>query len=227
MTRDQALRRIRACLRLADSPNPGEAATALRQAQALMRSHDISEADAALADVQTATRPAGRALKPAAYLVMCANMVASAMGARIIYDPVVTRSGWAGRIRFVAVGPRAEMAAYAYTVCARQLAAGRAKVMHRNRRLKRASRTRRADLWCEGWVEGAAKHVQALALPSREQALVEQYMAGQDLTTRTVRAAKPKPIDMGTFIDGLAAGDAARLHPGVNADARPPALPGR
>ncbi|WP_368565524.1 DUF2786 domain-containing protein [Pseudoxanthomonas sp. UTMC 1351] len=36
MNRDQALRKIPACLRMAGSSNPTESATALRQARALM-----------------------------------------------------------------------------------------------------------------------------------------------------------------------------------------------
>ena len=226
MTRAQALRRIRACLRLGASSEPHEAAAALRQAQALMREHGVSEAEAELAEVQTATRPMGRARTPPAYLVQCANMVASAMGARIIYDPMRLRSGgFAGRVVFVGCGPRAEIAAYAYVVLGRQLADGRAECLRRNRRLKRASRTRRADLWCQAWVEGAARHVQALALPSREQDLVERYMAGKDLTTRTGRESLPKARDVATWLDGFAHGNAARLHHGVGARSRPTALP--
>lgn len=226
MTRAQALRRIRACLRLGASSEPHEAAAALRQAQALMREHGISGDDVELADVQTATRPMGRARTPPAYLVQCANMVASVMGARIIYDPILTRSGaWAGRVVFVGCGPRAEIAAYAYVALGRQLADGRAKCLRKNRRLKRASRTRRADLWCQAWVEGAARHVQALALPSREQDLVERYMAGKDLTTRTGRERPPSARDVATWLDGFAHGNAVRLHHGVGGRPRPPALP--
>ena len=226
MTRAQALRRIRACLRLSASSEPHEAATALRQAQALMRAHNITASEADLADVHAATRPMGRARTPPAWLVACANMVAGAMGARILYGPIRIRSGWTGRVWFVGLRPRAEIAAYAYAVCARQLGAGRRRVLHRNRRLKRASRIRRADLWCEWWVEGAARHVQALALPSSETALVEAWFARHDLVVRDGRAAKPDPRDVATMLDGLAAGADARLYPGMSGAARPPALPG-
>lgn len=45
MTRGDAIRKARACFRLAMSPEPAEAAAALRQAQRLMRRHGLSEAD--------------------------------------------------------------------------------------------------------------------------------------------------------------------------------------
>lgn len=227
MTRAEALRRIRACLRLTASDEPHEAAAALRQAQALMAQHGITADEVDLADVQTATRPAGRALRPAAWLVGLANMVGAAMGACALFDPLRTRSGWTGRVRFVAVGPRAEIAAYAFTVCARQLADGRRRVLHRSCRLKRATRMRRANLWCEYWVEGAARHVQALALPSRETALVDAWFARREIVVKDGRAARPDPRDVQTMLDGLAAGAEARLHPGVPGGARPPALPGQ
>ena len=66
MTRAQALRRIRACLRLSASSEPHEAAAALRQAQALMREYGVTASEADLADVHTETRPMGRALRPPA-----------------------------------------------------------------------------------------------------------------------------------------------------------------
>ena len=228
MTRAEALRRIRACLRLSASPEPHEAAAALRQAQALMREHGISAAEAAVADVQTATRPAGRSERPAAWLALLFKMVGEVMGATPVYSPTRTARGWTARVRFVGVGPRAEIAAYAYTVCARQLAAGRAKVLRRTRRLKRATRIRRADLWCHAWVTGVRRHVQALALPSRERDLVALWMQGRDLSTSTGRRAEPRyPGDIVAIADGIAAGDRVRLHHGVEGRRGPQALPGR
>lgn len=51
MTRDQALRKVRACLRLAASSNPNEAASAMRQAQALMNKYGLTPDDADAAEV--------------------------------------------------------------------------------------------------------------------------------------------------------------------------------
>jgi hypothetical protein len=45
MDREAALRKLRACLRLASSSNPNEAATALRQAQAMMAAYGLSVDD--------------------------------------------------------------------------------------------------------------------------------------------------------------------------------------
>ena len=60
MNRDQALRKVMACLRMAGSSNPTEAATALRQARALMEKYGLNEADAAAAICGAAFSRPGR-----------------------------------------------------------------------------------------------------------------------------------------------------------------------
>ena len=48
---ERAIRKIKHCLALAQSANENEAATALRQAQALMREYRLTEMDVKLSDV--------------------------------------------------------------------------------------------------------------------------------------------------------------------------------
>lgn len=65
MNREHILRKIKACLRLAASSNPNEAASALRQAQAMMRAHGITHAEALNVDMaEVDTRYRGRCLPP-------------------------------------------------------------------------------------------------------------------------------------------------------------------
>lgn len=51
MSREELLRKIRACLRLSTSANEHEAAAALRQARALMEKHGVSHAEALAGEV--------------------------------------------------------------------------------------------------------------------------------------------------------------------------------
>jgi len=77
MTRDQALRKVLACLRLAGSSNPHEAAAALRQARKLMDQHGLSAEDAAASEIREAESPTRcRGAKPPQSLVWLASMVA-------------------------------------------------------------------------------------------------------------------------------------------------------
>ena len=70
----------------------------------------------------------------------------------------------------------------------------------------------------------ASRHVQALALPASETALVERWFAERDLVVMQGREKQADGRDLATILDGLAAGAAARLHPGVSGDGRPKLL---
>lgn len=218
--RGRALDRIRKCLRLAASSEPHEAAAALRQAQALMRAHGVSEADVALSEVRTADRATGAGETPPGWIVNLMHLVSEVTGAVPISSPVWRRGRWVGRVRFVGVGPRVEIAAYAFVVLLRQIRRARIALVKRLKRLKSASRIRRADVYCDGWIEGARRHVEAITPPSGERALVERWMAGQDLTQTSGRRRGAGRGDVDAWLAGLHAGDAARLHHGVGGAAQ-------
>jgi len=52
VNRAAALRKILACLRLAKSSNPNEAASALRQARAMMEKYGLTEDDALASEIR-------------------------------------------------------------------------------------------------------------------------------------------------------------------------------
>jgi hypothetical protein len=213
--RDAALRRVRACLALAESPEPHEAAAALRQAEALMRRHGLSAADIDMSVVREERATLGRGVHPAPYLCNLALMIAGVLGCTAYAIP--------RRVVFVGVGPPAEIAAYAYLVLGRQLL--RARAEHRRRRTRGAEhkRTARADAWAVGWVEGVRRLVEQVrpGLP----AVVGEYMAKQHpaLVAPKVRRA---PIDTRHATDGYIAGLASgvHLHPGVASGEAQPRL---
>src|SRR5512138_3426898 len=89
MDRNKAIERIRKCLALSKSPNEHEAAAALRQAQKLMQSHDISADEDGLAvydsdfvdhrDYEFAKR------KPMIIVCVCAIMT-KAFGVQVVWE---------------------------------------------------------------------------------------------------------------------------------------------
>jgi hypothetical protein len=79
---DDILRKIRACLALGESQEPHEAAAALRQAEALMRRHDLDRAAVEQSVVEEAEAAAGRSAHLAVYLRVLAHVVATAMSCR-------------------------------------------------------------------------------------------------------------------------------------------------
>ena len=121
-------------------------------------------------------------------------------------------------VEFVGIAPRPEIASYAYTVLRRRVGRERAEFLAGlDRRLKRSTKTRRADLFAEAWVEGVREMVVAFAVPPEEAALVERSMAGRSLVQSQVRApgGLPSRKDWEAHLDGLQAGRAVQLRHGM------------
>lgn len=224
MTRDDALKKIKKCLALAKSQNPNEAAIAMRQAQALMQEHSVSDDDVALSDVAAVTCSTRTASQPR-WEVRLASMIAEAFGC----DHIWTRTEmWIayGRKKqtralvFVGVGSAAQIAAYAWDVLSRQCAKARlSHIRKQPARCKPITLTARGDEFAMGWVAAAGIQLDAFAGPEREVLLIEQYMAA---TWPDSTELKPKDRTKGRNVtlndrqEGYVAGLSASLNRGVD-----------
>ncbi|QMT39967.1 DUF2786 domain-containing protein [Neisseria shayeganii] len=189
MDKEKALEKIKKCLALSQSANEHEAAQALKQAQALMRQHGISDAEVALSDIREHSCAGRTAAKMPGWQAMLANTVAGAFGC-----------GWylggdwrEPRIRYYGVDNKAELAAYAYDVLLRQVKAARkdymATVLKRVRLAK--NKTYRADEFCKGWILGVQRKVGKFANGEREQALLQQFGDNLGLNQTKTRESTP------------------------------------
>lgn len=154
MVRRRIVEKVRKCLALARSDAPNEAATALRQARALMAEHGIEER---LVDVEGVRTANGRGETAARWRVMLGEMVCDAFGLRMIQIPRRGRS----EVEFIGKVPRPEIGAYAFDVLRRQLESGRRKFLQ-GLRCRRATKTRRGDLFAEGWISAVRGKVKTL-----------------------------------------------------------------
>lgn len=208
MNRDAAADKVRKCLKLAASNEPHEAAAALRQAQALMRRHALSEEDVEMARVRCERSKRRSAARPPRWQALLARLVGDAFGA----IPVHGRGG----VRWISVGERAALASYAFDVLLRQLREGRLRHMKTLRRCKPANRRRRADLYSEAWVHAARRTVVEFSMSSADRALIESWMRS-NLPTRAVRHRGPGDLDdrdwRALAAGALAGSEAALLHP--------------
>lgn len=213
MTRDDIIRKIKACLALGKSSNEHEAAAALRQAQKLMQAHGITGFDINTADIEEATAKAGASSRPSIWENNLAGKTADAFGCVIIFAPGFGSGNWL----FVGAGPAPEIARYAFDVLYRQ--AKRARSAHIKAALKRckpANRTRRADLFSEGWVSTAMSLLEAFTESADRRTTIAGYIehqykteplkahdrnAGRNLTER----------EFGDFAAGRHAGRDAKL----------------
>lgn len=206
------LDKIAKCLRLAKSSNPHEAAAALRQAQALMAKHDVSERDVELAAI--AEQRVTAAGKPrAGWIMKLSALIDRAFGV----DSMIDGDGY----RFIGLPTRVEIATYAFTVLRRQLTRDR-QAYYKTLRGKRVNRIRRADLFALAWIDQVARTVEAFAMPAKERELMGQYMQRYDgkLSTHTARNPNVRRDNMAdAIIAGRRAAADVRLHHGVNGDA--------
>lgn len=216
MNRAAILRKVKACLRLAASSNPNEAAAALRQAQAMMRAHGITHAEAMDVD-EADVNTRNRGLMPPVSICRLATLVADGFGARMIICAEQTFRGSATFIRFYGTDGAAEIAAYAFTVLRRQLDASRLKHIARIR--KRGNRDARGEVFARAFVFAVAALFPAATVAEDKRLAVDQVFkqrypnsttgSGRDLTTR----GKHTENDA---VAGYVAGKSAKLARAVN-----------
>lgn len=221
--RDAIIAKIKKCLALATSSNEYEAAIALRQAQRLMQQHGITDFDVESADIQEEATRAGASTKPASWECGLAMRVASAFDCQTYLRVDVPTGKWV----FVGAAPAGEIARYAFEVMFRQVKRQRATYI--KAKLKRcgpANRTRRADLFCEGWVTSATALIERFAGSAEKSARITAYLESKHALkgfTGTNRNAGRKLAerDYGDLVAGAAAGKDAQLNRGVDGNDRP------
>lgn len=222
MTRDQAIRKVLACLRLAGSSNPNEAAAALRQARKLMQQYGLSEDDAAAAEIREAESPTRcRGAQLPRSLMFLASIISDGYRCEVVIHRTPGFAWFATKaatvVRFYGANADAQVAAYAFTVLRRQLEADKAS--HTKRIRKRANKERRGEEFAIGWVRAVAALFPQEALPEgREQAIA---LAIQQRCGATTKAEGREVGKNGraTYADraaGYAAGKGAQLNSGLS-----------
>lgn len=235
---ERVIRKIKRCLALSKSSNENEAATAMRQAQALMREHRLTELDVRLSDVSEAQSEKSRANRRPSWDRHLSSIVAQVFGVRpLSYQHWCKSSGRrVERALFVGVTPAPQIAIYAYEALLAKLTLARRGYVA----LVRSGKCRSAyspetagDHFALAWVSAVhgklhellprgeedlalAQHSNGrdlVAVEAQDKALIEQYLAGQEIG----KARKPPKveIDLDAQIAGLLAGQRVELNPGL------------
>jgi len=226
MNRDDAIKKIKKCLALAASPNPHEAAAAMRQAQKLMAEHGLNETDLSIADVSEQSADA-RQNVPVPWECQLSIVVADAFGCKAIYrfDWELSRGAYRRKLRyrFIGVGSASELASYTYTVLARQCAKDRAAhIAAQPKSCKPITKTARGDKFALGWVWGVQALVEKFAYSDRNDALIGQYMDMKYQDTlvegKAKDRAKGRNVSDKDTMHGHNAGRNAKLDRGVTSN---------
>lgn len=163
MDRDKALDRVRKCLELSSSPNPHEAAAAMRQAQKLMRQHSISERELGLlsygkTDVHCPIQYNKKAMP--LHLAHLVQVVMTGIGVKALVHAEVRVSDYSYVVTYYGPLARTEVAKYVHELLYR--AANRAWEPVKTR--QRAARTS----FLIGWYEQVRLQVPLMVVDQEE-----------------------------------------------------------
>ncbi|NWL07851.1 DUF2786 domain-containing protein [Pseudomonas hunanensis] len=235
---ERVIRKIKRCLALSKSSNENEAATAMRQAQALMREYRLTELDVRLSDVSEVESEKSRANRRPTWDRHLSSIVAQVFGVR----PLSYRH-WCessrrrvDRALFVGVSPAPQIAMYAYEALLVKLTLARREYVA----LVRSGKQRSAyspetagDHFALAWVSAVHGKIHELlprgdedlalthhsdgrdlvAVEAQDNALIEQYLEGQEIGK--ARKVPKIELDLDAQIAGLLAGRRVELNPGL------------
>jgi hypothetical protein len=212
------LEKIKKCLALSSSCNEHEAAAALRQAQKLMELHGITDLDVQASQAQEEKAKAGAKSKPSAWEDRLASRVGALFKCRVIFHPSWSCGNWA----FVGCGISPELAQYTFTVLLRQVKRAREGYIKSNlKRCKTATKTRRADLFCSGWISSAFTAIKDFGQPDEKTSqAIDAYMATnygelEPMKSTDRNGNRLNNKSLGDFLAGHRSGRDAQLSRGV------------
>ncbi len=215
------LDKIKKCLALSSSSNEHEAEAALRQARKLMEAHGIDDLDIQAADAEERRAKSGAKSQPANWETTLAVKIGDAFGCQVIFTSAgfwKTHGEWA----FIGCGASPEVAHYAFAVLHRQ--AKRAREEHIKAKLKRckvATKTRRADLFSEGWVRSVVRTIAVFAGNEQQSAAIDAFMAKHHPSLRNMKSRDRndgrnlRDHELNDYAAGSRLGKEAQLNRGV------------
>lgn len=233
---ERAIRKIKHCLALAQSANENEAATALRQAQALMREYRLTEMDVKLSDVGEVESDLHRAKRRPAWDQQLSIAVADAFNCTTLRRRKLSsaKEQVVECATFVGVSPAQNIALYAYESLHRKLTQARKEYCSAVRsgvRRSAYSAETAGDHFALAWVWEVQSKLKALvpqdddpaaqpgsgqglvAIQAQDKALISEFLATQDI--RESRKRKGVELDMNAQIAGMLAGSKVELHAGL------------
>lgn len=221
MDRAKALDKIQKCLALSKSANEHEAARALAQAQKMMESFGVSEAELGAIGFcfetfkTTIQRGSGK-IAPKT-LTTITNLVQRAFGVEAVLSGSVRETDVNYEVKYFGPEHRVLMAMYAHEVIARTVERNWQQFLKENPHLK-GRPGGRAGFYV-GWCSAVSDTVMAFAVQPEERtgtSIAKHNYYGRELST--VAANKQKLF--GSALDaGLQAGQGFRLHTPMNGTA--------
>jgi hypothetical protein len=216
MDRDKILDKIKKCMALSQSPEPAEAAAALRQAQKLMQLHGIGTSDLRRAEIgSTTVRSKASVSRPKSWELALISTVSKAFGCRVLWT---NSSSYAhnvyGHYTLIGLVDQVKLAEYACSVLGRKLVNGRVRyVSTLPSFFDRKRKTFEADGFCHGWVKEIAKLVIEFAHSDEDKKAIDDRV--NELSGGETKV-KNRKIGAAGYAAGMEAARGETLHRPVN-----------
>lgn len=177
MSNDKIISKICKCLRLSESQNPNEAASALRQAIGLMRKHGITQDQVLKPDIQESTTKSRRKHMPY-WLIALSNLVAEGFMCRVY----IARQQEPSEFVFIGHDVAPQIASYTFTVLSRVLIRARFKYMSGlsaddSHTMSNKELRRRGNVFAQAWLYRVTQTVKAFAATEQSSAAIDKYIS--------------------------------------------------
>ncbi len=217
---DKIISKIKKLLALAKSPNPNEAANALKMAQELMSEHKIGISDVNTLDVGVENAPATCRESVPRYEILIVTGISKAFGCKSIRSEICGKKIW----RFIGLRHRAQIASYICQVLLRKLKSARADYIKSLYRVRSKYRkTQRADDFCLSWVSAVTDKLAPFAgISEEEEKAVELYVQKNYPMLLDINIKKRSFGNAEDYRKGFQAGNGVELQHGVGVHIKSP-----
>lgn len=217
MDKRKIIDKIHKCLRLSESGNPNEAASALRQAQALMRKFGIREEDVLTAQVNEVSAGSGGYFNPPYWSVALSELVAEAFDCRAY---ISRREEQHPYFRFIGVDYTASIAAYTFTVLFRQLRRARRAYMNELGAESKQEELRQGNVFAQAWLFRIAKTVAEFVANPASLSAIDEYVKEHYGDTMNFERdfTDPESGDYQVILSGMRAAKTASLYRPMDED---------
>lgn len=210
--RARLIEKIQKCLALSASPEPHEAAAALRQAQKLMDKHGVTDRELGLAEY-TSERvdcPIQANKTIPLQLSMLISLISRAFGVRATIHAEVRISDASYVVTYYGKHDRVILSAYTHPVVYRAMNGSWTKYLKRNPHLK-GERGARGSFYVGG-LTAVGRTVEDMALGAEEADILRKKLDEVCDSSEPAKVCDLKKYNQETLIDGMRKGRDFSLH---------------
>ena len=210
---DKIKAKIKKLLALSRSPNPNEAASALKMAQELMAEYNVGQADVSNIDIGEDTAKTATQNTPHVYETALIVRIGKAFGCTVIHHRKYDLKVW----KFVGLHHRAQIAAYIGQVLIRKLKSARKEYIKSLFRVRSKHRkTQRADDFCISWIDAVTEKLPAFAGVSKEEEkAIDAYINKNHPELTDLKSINRSFGNAADCLNGQRAGEGVQFQHGV------------